>query len=54
MINEEHKKFLKENFIKSDLKPYKHKTWHSKFDLEKLKDIPLFLFVNQPSIDRIR
>jgi hypothetical protein len=54
ITNEEHKKFLVENSIKTNLKPFKHKTWHHKFDLEKCKDIPLFLLLSQLTSDRRR
>ena len=48
LVYEEHKKFLEKiNF--SNFDPYKTKTWHHEFDLEKVKDIPMFNIEEKPT-----
>lgn len=54
ITSEEHKKFIMENQIKTNLNPFKHKTWHHKFDLSKCKEIPKFLLINQLNTQRRR
>ena len=47
IINEEHKKFLSENNIKY-FDAFKFKTWHHDFNLDNIKDIPLYEIPEQP------
>ena len=47
IINVEHNKFLSENNIKN-FNAFKFKTWHHDFDLDKIKDIPLYEIPEQP------
>lgn len=54
ITSEEHKKFIMENHIQTNLNPFKHKTWHHKFDLAKCKEIPMFLLINQLNNERRR
>lgn len=45
MTNEHHKQFLQDRNIKVKLNPYKHRTWHSDFDVHKVPPIDKFNLV---------
>ena len=55
IVNLHHKNFLKAiNFTRA-FDPFKMKTWHSRFDLEKdAEEIPIFEIAEQPTIKIIK
>jgi hypothetical protein len=48
LINEQHKAFLKENGIITKLNPFKHRTWHSEFNVNNVKDIECYKLIDKP------
>lgn len=51
---EKHKLFVKLHNIKPNLNPFKHKTWHSDFNLETIEDVPVFCLITCTSTERAR
>jgi hypothetical protein len=50
VTNEHHKNFLKTKGIKTCLNPFKHRTWHSEFDVHNVKEIPLFKLIEPAKV----
>ncbi len=48
LTNSHHRKFLKDNNIKTKLNPYRQKTWHSEFDIHKVPEIEKFDLIKKP------
>lgn len=48
LINEQHKVFLKEKGIITRLNPFKHRTWHSEFNVNDVRDIDSYKLIDQP------
>ena len=51
---EKHKMFVKAHNLQPNLNPFKHKTWHSDFNLDTIEDVPLFCLITSTSTQRGR
>jgi hypothetical protein len=49
VTNEHHKIFLKDKVIQTKLNPFKHRTWHSEFDVHKVPIIEKFYLIPKPN-----
>jgi hypothetical protein len=50
ITNEEHKKFIKDKRILTKINPFKHRTWHSEFDVHGVQKIEKFEILPKPRI----
>lgn len=50
VTNDHHKQFLESIGFSKEFDPFKLKTWHHEFDLEKVPQVPIFEIQEKPSI----
>lgn len=52
LTNEYHKKFLKDKKIVTKLNPFKHRTWHSEFDVHQAPQLENFKLIEKPLVKK--